>query len=161
MVFTYKDSINIEGFGKISEFLSENWESNNTIYFSSEGGEAQLIPLFLDLFEKYGYNTELVGYSDLFSSGFEIFFLAKVKKKRLLNYVLGMYHQASAELYLNENGLLVNGQELSRFRNLTRCSKDMTKLMLDTVNFTAKERKQLLSGETLFFDNDRMKKFKL
>jgi hypothetical protein len=157
MTYLFNGEINEENLADLISF-SNSIQEPFTLYFASSGGIEDLIPVYLDYFETEGNRIRLVGYSQIYSAAFEIFFRARCLERIILPSTIGMYHQCSISLVVNESGK-VSGEEEAKLDNVKDCSNKATRSFLKYLEFTESERKRILANETLYFNYKRMIKF--
>lgn len=155
MTYFFDAKINADSFIHFSEFCN-TCDTPFTMYFSSEGGWEDMIPVFLDLFDREGDRISLKGFSALYSAGFEIFFRANVAEKTILPHALGMYHGAKSSLTYHESGYLSDISEVKKMNNIKNCSKKATELLIKKLPLNDDQRSTILGGGDVYFDYNEM-----
>jgi len=158
MILSLQGEVNQEMFDKLVEFYNKN-PDNATIYFTSHGGSTDIQECIIDLINKYSTITTLIGYKDLLSSGFDVFFSTKCKHE-LLPGTLGMYHLP----ILNNVSLCTNGKHDSPyneavFEKTKTYLKDQTLELCKRLKMTKKEKQIILDNEDAYFLPKRMEEF--
>lgn len=132
-----------------------NQHKDIVIYFRSSGGHASVMHAMLDLIDRNKDRIELIGYGELFSCGFEFFFLANCQRK-LLPGTIGMYHRSSAEISINSAGRpnFIEGQAMITY--LKTFETERLKMVFDAIEMTPSEISKIKKGDDVYFQPARM-----
>lgn len=157
MIVHIKGKVDDEMLEKFIEMY--NTESNNyLVYFTSTGGSADTANVIVDLINRYAEKTTIIGYRELLSAGFYIFFVSKCKKELDIE-TLGMWHQGITDISLNDRGTIAYTnhkavQKLNKTIGYPKCVELATKL-----GFNDLEMKEFKKGEDVYFLSDRLNVF--
>lgn len=158
MILNINEPITKDTVDKISAGLN-NLKPNEKlfIYFSSEGGEIYSAEAIIHIINNNIDIIELVGYGDLISCGFDIFFKTKCYRILLPNS-LGMYHQASVRIDINESA---NASDRRGYadRQWLKLQKEQTIKFCESLKMTDKEINQIKRGKDVYFQHNRMQDF--
>src|SRR5688572_3153920 len=110
MILNLSGEVNQDSLNKLIDALNENEETRITIYLSSTGGDAGAASAIVHLISLNKKKIQIIGYDDLFSAGFYIFFKSDCEKI-LLNGTLGMYHLTCLEFDEAETIKLKNNSQ--------------------------------------------------
>ena len=135
-----------------------NGNDKALIYLNSRGGDYPAMEAMLDLINKHGKITTLAGYGTLASSGFELFFMAKCKKY-LIGGCVGMYHQSSISVIMNENWKPDYKEDEAKAEYMKTFMKIATIQICDKLNFTREEKSEIKKGNQVWFQPSRMNEF--
>jgi hypothetical protein len=138
---------------KLVQFYNQDSDEFQ-IYFSSNGGITSVAEAIIDLINKNGAKTTLIAYNEILSSAFSIFFKSNCKKT-ILDETIGMYHQATQQLFHNERGLSTPKDQFLRDQ-LTLDRKKSLKFIND-LDFNNKEKKLYNLGQDVWFNTTRLR----
>lgn len=128
------------------------------IYFSSGGGDFNPSQVITDMINSRP-DTLLIGARFLGSSAFEIFFNATCHRK-LLQGTLGMMHQSTSSIELNENGQPCYREDTARKILIKNFLKPRTLELCKNLGMTEKETLQIVKhNNDLYFQPERMAEF--
>lgn len=94
--------INTELFDKFLKDFNRI-DEDIVIYLNSRGGYISTQEAIVDLINRNKNRITIIGYCELYSSAFDIFFKSKCKKILIPN-TTGMVHLGSIDIQINENG---------------------------------------------------------
>lgn len=164
MILNLTKPVNDEMFTQLCQAVDDciQKETSLRIYLNSPGGSVDSMIAIIDLINECHEAIELIGYGELTSAAFNIFFAAKCEK-RLLPYTVGMAHFPSSELRIDARGKVIGDTYMlaglksvkdlkSLFLNLFKkldFSKEELKLINDgkDVHFTHRQMTELLNGK--------------
>lgn len=138
---------------KVTEAVNSDSEKI-TIYLCSEGGLVCICQVLLDIINKHKDRFKLIGFESLCSAGFEFFIKAECEKELLYN-TLGMIHQSSRSIYLNDdlNGSNENNKAImKRVKEYTKPNDD---IFIKKLGLTPKEFNEYKKGNDVYFQYDR------
>ena len=124
------------------------------IYFTSEGGSVSVTSAMIDIINQNVDLIELVGYGELFSAGFNLFFKSKCNKILLSNSI-GMCHISYMNVEINENLKLADPYGLALKKSFKK-EKLITEAFCKSLGMTSKEMNSVLKGKDAYFDYSRM-----
>lgn len=156
-------TINIDGeiekevFDKLVEFYNDLGDSYARIYLSSHGGATSTGEVIVDLVNENAEKTTLIGYDNLFSCGFSIFFMSKCNKY-LLNDCVGMYHQSIVPIDMNEFWK-PKATDVAKKKYMTEFMRVSTEQVCFSVGMSDEEIGKIRDGEDVYFYPDRMREF--
>lgn len=158
MILNINEVICKETVDKISTALN-NLKPNEKLflYFSSEGGETYSAEAIIHIINNNIDLIELVGYGDLMSAGFDIFFKSNCYRILLPNS-LGMFHQTTVNIDINEsaNASDRRGQADKTWMKL---QKEQTIKFCESLKMTDKEISEIKKGRDVYFQHNRMLDF--
>lgn len=127
-----------------------------TIYISSDGGLVSVLDTILHAISLDPKRFKVIGYDELCSCGFE--FYVKVNcQKTLLPGTIGMYHQSTNKIFLDDKGkpAYYDGEAYLKRKKKT-FYPELLKFM-DDCEMTNKEKKKIKIGKDVYFQYDRFK----
>lgn len=127
-----------------------------TIYISSDGGLVSILDSILHVINLDPKRFNIVGYDELCSCGFEFYIKANCKKE-LIPRCIGMYHQSTTSVSLNDKGKATyyDGEAYLK-RKQHFFYPELIKFM-DQCEFTKKEKNRIKKGDDVYFQYDRFK----
>jgi len=145
--------------GTLDKFIQSYNELDNkdilTVFFQSRGGCIDSAEAILELIKMYSKITILIGYGELCSCAFDLFFKATCKKT-LIKGCIGMCHQSSVKVDINENGHL-HGHEARALQNqIISFFKKQTDYIGNIVGLTDAEKSKIKKGIDLWIQPERM-----
>lgn len=155
MILNINEGIGKETVDKIAKGINELKVGEKLfIYFSSEGGEIPSAEAIIDMINQNVDLVELVGYGDLLSCGFDIFFKVRCHRLLLPNS-LGMCHQASIQIGINESAR--PGDTRSKIdKEWMKLQREQTLKFCNSLHMTDKEIRDIKSGKDVYFHHKRM-----
>lgn len=138
---------------KVTEAVNSDSE-RITMYLCSDGGIVCICQVLLDMINKNKDRFKLIGFESLSSSGFEFFIKAECEKE-LLPHTLGMVHQSSRSVYLNDdlNGSNENNKAL--IKRVKEYTKPNDKIFIEKLGLTTKEFNEYKKGNDVYFQYNR------
>lgn len=166
MVYNFNEEINEESTQRFLNFVNgipPLMEAENgkiikeplTLYLNSVGGFYDLSNVIVDVLNNYEGEVRLVGYGQLASCAFDLFFNTNVKRELMLG-VYGMYHMASANITINEHGKPHSSADSNTVERMKVINIERTKSLMKKLKMTAKEQNIVLKGNDLYLTNERM-----
>lgn len=131
-------------------------EEKLDVYLSSSGGSVFVAELILDLVNRHKDKITLYGYGDISSSAFDLFFLSECEKILVGNPV-GMYHQSTVEIRVNEHKTPQTNYDKMRLRLEADVYRKITTDTCKLTGMTSKETKEINRGLDVYFTPIRMK----
>lgn len=128
------------------------------IYLNSRGGTYSAAEAIIHLINRKANRTSLFAFGQLHSCAFEIFFLAKCKKE-IIGNCLGMYHQSTTKVIIDENNKTPYTEDKAVVINQTKHMKKTTLRVCEHVGMTDKEISQISKGKDVYFQPDRLREF--
>lgn len=158
MILNINEAISKDTVDKLSITLS-NLKQNEKLflYFSSEGGEVNSAEAIIHIINNNIDLIELVGYGDIMSSGFEIFFRSKCYRILLPN-CLGMYHQGSIKIDVNEGSNPYQTRDKAD-KEWMRSQMEQTLKLCNSLKMNEKEITSIKRGKDVYFQYNRMLDF--
>lgn len=123
------------------------------IYLNSGGGKTSIMSAILDLINTNPNRFVLIGYCSLASAAFELFVRAQCEK-RLLENTIGMYHQGSRSIDINDYGRPKYHEDLA-IKNQTEVYRKLTIVFIDKCGFTPTEKSKFKKDHDLYFSHER------
>lgn len=133
-------------------------EDKAFIYLCSEGGYVEAKEAIKSIIHKNSDITTLIAYGEIDSSAFELFFEANCDKEILFG-TLGMYHQATASVIINENGAVKEKGSKATKEYLTRILKKETVTLCEKLGMSKQEIAKIKTGKDVWFQQDRLIQF--
>ena len=150
-----------KGDEKLLEKFIEDWNnSGNTfkdIYIDSEGGLYSIFQIILDIINSTPSKCHLIACGELQSAAFEMFYLAKCRKK-ITPFTFGMYHLATDEIETDEKGKPKSGYAKAKLDNL-KATQKFTISFCRKIGMNTSEIKKMKNGEDVYFQADRLNYF--
>ena len=143
-----------------SELLTKVTEAVNsdsdkiTIYLCSDGGFTCVCAVSLDIINKNKERFKIIGYERLCSAAFEFFIKAECEKE-LMFKTLGMIHQSSRSVYLNDNLSGANTNNKAVMERVKKYTKPNDEIFIKRLGLTQKELRAYNKGEDVYFQYDR------
>lgn len=163
MILKIDESIKDETVDKLVSFYNNfnprNENEKAIIYFSSTGGDRACMEAMINMINIYGFHTILIGYRNLFSCGFELFYTVKCHQKIVLGECMGMYHQCSLDVRLNEFLKPEYKSDKAKLIYMEKSMRQITEDFCKELKFTDKEVRKIRKGDDVYFQPDRMKEF--
>lgn len=153
MILNLSGEINQDSLNKLIDTLNESEDQRIIIYLSSTGGDAGAAGAMVHLISLNKNRIQIIGYDDLFSAGFFIFFKSDCEKI-LLKGTLGMYHLTCLEF--NEAEINLKDSQYKASKEYLTKEKPKTKIFCEEVGMTKGEINKILKGEDVYFQPDRM-----
>lgn len=148
------ERIDDELLSRIAQFYNDLGDDYAKIYLSSSGGYSATAEAIIDIINRNSFRTEVIGFSDLFSCGFEIFFSVKCQK-RLLSSAIGMYHQSILTVEMNESWMPIESDRKKK-EYITVYTAKKTAYFLENIGLSIEEKKAVKKGKDVYFMPDRM-----
>lgn len=123
------------------------------IYLYSGGGSTGIMSALLDLININPNRFVLIGYCSLASAAFELFVRAGCRK-RLLENTIGMYHQGSRSIDINDYGKPKFHEDIA-IKNQTEVFRKLTMSFIDKCGFTPTEKTKFKKDHDVYFSNER------
>lgn len=158
MTINICESVTKETVDKIAKSINELKQGEKLfIYFSSDGGDVSSAEAIIHIINNNMDLIEIVGYGELLSCAFDIFFKTKCYKILLPNCV-GMCHQSSVTININESTKPYEerGQADKTWMKL---QKEQTIKFCNSLNMTSKEISAIKRGKDVYFQYKRMQEF--
>ena len=154
MNITISEGIEKESFDKLIKALNEN--DNVTIYLNSRGGHIADMEAMINLINTHDHGIiNIIGFGALLSSAFELFFRVKCKKE-ILPGTIGMIHQSSTAIDINEFGKATYQEGEAIMKQMKTYHRERTNLLCSSRNLTQSERNNVKLGKDVYFQYNRM-----
>ncbi len=124
------------------------------IYLSSDGGSVEVAEAIIDIVNNNSDIIEIVGYGQLISAAFNLFFRVQCYKT-LLHGTFGMCHSSYTSININESGN-PNTMEDSISKKFIKVQRDYTISFCRNLGMTDKEINAIKRGKDVYFQYDRM-----
>lgn len=156
MILNLNRDVDDRMFNILTEAVSTCIEKNDPlrIYLRSNGGDLSTCTAIVSLINECKEFIELIGYGELYSAGFIIFFEAECEKSILANTV-GMIHYPYSSVLTDARGKNKK-DEIVHLNQLKESKKDFDRF-LKSIDFTEKEYNEVLTGGDVYFLYSRMK----
>jgi len=158
MVLTLNGEINHNMLNRLANYVNLAQKDNVklNIYLDSSGGEVSVYSAMADIINNNYENIHLVGYGQLMSAAFYLFFDVKCTKE-LLPFTTGMTHYSSVDVTINTTGSPVkNGADDLIVKEMKISKTDLVSFHKD-IGLNSKEIKQFTQGKDVYFSYKRMK----
>ena len=158
MVIKINEKISEEAFDKVIaaiNSLSSTNESKICVYLSSRGGSYNAMEGLLDLINCHQGIICLIGYGQILSCAFELFFRAECEKK-LVGGACGMFHQSNISIDMNENMKPEYIEGEMQVKYMKGYMKSNTMELCRKLAFTANEFKRIKQAKDVWFGVERM-----
>jgi ATP-dependent protease ClpP protease subunit len=130
-------------------------ETSLRIYLNSPGGDVNSMIAIIDLINECQDAIELIGYGNLSSAAFNIFFAAKCKKQ-LLPYTDGMAHLPSSSLRVDARGKVIGDDYMLAGLKSVKDLKNLFFKLFKELSFTPEELKLINDGKDVYFTHKQM-----
>jgi len=158
MILNIKEAICKETVDKITIAINNLQPKEKLfIYFSSEGGDVDSGEAIISIINNNVDLIELAGYGDIMSCGFDIFFRSKCNRI-LLPGVIGMYHQGTITVTMNESEKIHQTRDKAD-KEWASLQKIQTIKLCNLLKMTDKEINQIKRGRDVYFQYPRMLDF--
>lgn len=138
--------------GFVKDVNTAEDKSDITVYLSSSGGEASLVPVFRDMIQKY--QMRLIAFDNLSSSGLDLF-LTTNTPRTVLDEAVGMYHKTI--LYHINVDLKMKPTVDKTLIDIWKRDMEVDALVIDFLGLTTKELKEIEKGREMYFDHYRLR----
>jgi hypothetical protein len=129
---------------------------NIHIYLSSDGGSAWILDLMVEIINIDPDRFTLTGYNELSSSAFEFYIKAKCSKE-LLPGTIGMYHQSTREIHINDKGKPAYNSDAAFLKRKKNIFWPTLMEFIDKCELTKKEKNKIKKGDDVYFQYNRFK----
>ena len=154
MILTlYDQDFDSELLTKVTEAVNSDSE-RITMYICSDGGWVCVCQVLLDIINKNKDRFKLIGFESLSSAAFEFFIKAECEKE-LMFKTLGMIHQSSRSVYLNDNLSVANTNNKAVMERVKKYTKPDDLIFIKRLGLTQKELRAYNKGEDVYFQYDR------
>ena len=124
-----------------------------TVYLNSGGGDPTLVPAFRRIMEER--QITLVGHGKLMSAALDLFLLTNTKRE-VLDYTLGLFHQAVlTKVTINQESKVLAQSDLKKIWKNTKYGEGLVE---DFLELTPIELAKVKKGEDLYFDHEKLRK---
>lgn len=158
MTININEDITKETVDKITQAINELQPNDKLfIYFSSEGGDVNSAEAIIHMINNNADIIEVVGYGELLSCGFDIFFKV-ICYKMLLPNTVGMCHQSNVKININESTKPYEERGVAD-KAWLKLQKDQTIKFCNSLGMTDKEITAIKKGKDVYFQYKRMQDF--
>ena len=162
MILVINETIDSGTPQKVADFLNripqDEIKLEHFIYLQSRGGNCSCAEVINHLINKSEFGITLVGFGQLCSCAFDLFFNHQ-GRKMLTKGTIGMYHHSSINVDIHENNKPDYTEDKAKLIYLTGHMRQETSKMMKMLNFTAIEVKKVRSGKDVWFQPERMHEF--
>jgi hypothetical protein len=160
MVVNINEPITKDAFEKIILSFNNLKEGERLdIYLCSVGGDVSAMEAIVDFLDTNVDRVRLIGYGELFSAAFEIFFKSKCDRT-LLSGTMGMAHFTGVNVnFLDEKR--PNKVDDKAYLQWSKIEKAGYVKFCESLGFNAKELERIRKGEDVWFQYDRLASFLL
>jgi hypothetical protein len=159
MILSLRGSINEEMLDKVINAYNNISEKERlTIYLNSTGGNVSISDTITNIINQNSTKTFLIAYGTIYSSAFKLFFEADCPKS-LAPTCIGMFHQSTMPIVMNENFKPSFAEDHCFNKLLTNFCKPETIRFCEYLEFTAKELQKIKRDEDVYFLPDRLQEF--
>ena len=138
---------------KVTEAVNSDSEKI-TIYLCSDGGFTCVCAVSLDIINKNKERFKIIGYERLCSAAFEFFIKAECEKE-LMFKTLGMIHQSSRSIYLNDDLNGSNENNKATMKRVKEYTKPNDDIFIKRLGLKPKELREYKKGNDVYFQYDR------
>ena len=156
MIIYLEGEVNSEMLTTLIRGLNECKAGKVSVYLNSVGGRVMFAEAILDIINKNKDRVVLIGFGEICSSAFDVFFNASCKKE-LLGAVIGMYHQSTTKVYSDERGKVQSDYDKMMLLIGKTEYRAVTKKTCRIVGMNRKELVQITQGEDVYFSPQRMR----
>ena len=139
----------------IQNFNNLNFQQLITVYINTEGGDISCGLVIQDILNRHSNVIELVAVGNVMSTGLDIFLKVKAVDKRVLNFTIGMLHQASADMQLSSNGTMYNECDIAVKEQLLLIHEHWLS-EFKGLGLTNKEIANYRKGNDVYFNTPRL-----
>lgn len=128
-------------------------EEEITVYLNSGGGDPTLVPAFRHLIEER--QIRLVGHGKLMSAALDLFLLTNTKRE-VLDYTLGLFHQAViTKVSINHESKVLAQSDLKKIWKHTNFGEGLVEQFLE---LSPSDLAKVKKGDDLYFDHEKLRK---
>jgi hypothetical protein len=149
----YDQDFDSELLTKVTEAVNSDSE-RITMYICSDGGWVCVCQVLLNIINKNKDRFKLIGFENLYSSAFEFFVKAECEKE-LLPYTLGMIHQPTRTMSLNNNLKPFNEGNIASHERVKKYTIPKDEIFIKRLGLTPKELREYKKGNDVYFQYDR------
>ena len=149
----YDQDFDSELLTKVTEAVNSDSEII-TMYICSDGGIVCVCQVLLHIINNHKDRFKLIGFENLYSSAFEFFIKAECEKELLYN-TLGMIHQSSRSIYLNDDLNGSNENNKATMKRVKEYTKPNDDIFIKRLGLTPKELREYKKGNDVYFQYDR------
>lgn len=156
MILNLTKTVNDEMFTQLCQAIDDciQKETSLRIYLNSPGGSVDSMLAIIDLINECKDAVEVIGYGELMSAAFNLFFAIECKKK-LLPHTRGMAHLPYTQFDVDSTGKISGDAAIASLKGL----KDLKPLfmnMFKKLDFTKEELETITNGKDVYFDYKQM-----
>lgn len=156
MIIGITGEVNNDSFEKLVKAYNELKEKEDLeIYLNSEGGYTDYAEAIIDIINTHREVTSMVGYGELLSAGFDIFFRSLCEKS-LLRGTLGMAHLSRVETSITIKSGKTQDEHEAGYKKWSKKDKIERLLFYEKLGMTQSELLKIKSGKEVYFDFDRL-----
>ena len=154
MIVSLDGDVEINMFNKLIDSYNENTDDQLHIYLNSRGGDVSIGFAIIDFINERKDNIEIIGYGELLSMVFHIFFETTCKK-RLIRNTIGMTHLSSCSYNLNSNKNMIDSSDKIYYANMKESDEEAFPF-LENLSLNKNELKSIKNGKDVYFNYKRM-----
>jgi hypothetical protein len=158
LTYVFTGEINEIKLEEIVGFINYSIGVKKRIFFSTEGGVAELAEVLIDIINQDADNIELIGFNIIASCGMDVFYKANCKKY-IKDGCYGLYHLSSYNIDMSERGTPAHKDTKWVYNHSRRFSKLNTDKMCYKLQLTKSETNKIKRGEDVLFSTERLRDF--
>jgi len=128
------------------------------IYLNSDGGSFEVMEAMIHHINLLKSRVEIFAYGRICSAAFELFYSVTCKR-HLIGGVVGMYHQSSSQVTINEQGKPEYYADIAKINYMKGYMKENTAAMCNSIGMSSKDKAKILKGQEVYFDNKQLQSF--
>ena len=149
----YDQDFDSELLTKVTEAVNSDSE-RITMYICSDGGWVCVCQVLLNIINGNKERFKLIGFESLSSAGFEFFVKAECEKE-LLPYTLGMIHQPTRTMSLNNTLKPVGEGDKASYERVKKYTIPEDEIFIKRLGLKPKELREYKKGNDVYFQYDR------
>lgn len=156
MIVNLQGEINSDMVKDLIDFYNQGYDDNE-IYLNSQGGNLSDMVIMIDMINKRKKETVLIGYEQLSSAAFILFYSVECKIS-IIGDCFGMFHQAYSAFNLNSDGDIK--REVDKFHlSLMAIMQDGLNNIIKNLRLSKSEVAKFKKGEDVYFTPQRLVEF--
>lgn len=156
MILNLQGEVNSDMVKELIDFYNQSYDYNE-IYLNSQGGNLSDMVIMLDMINKRSKDTVLIGYEQLSSAAFILFYSVNCKIE-IISDCFGMFHQAYSAFNLNSDGDIK--RDVDKFHlSLMAIMQDGLDALIKSLRLSKSEIAKFKKGEDVYFQPQRMIEF--
>ena len=156
MILNLQGEINTDMVKDLIEFCNQGYDDNE-IYLNSHGGNLADMVVMLDIINKRSRSTTLIGYEQLSSAAFVLFYSVNCKIE-IINDCFGMFHKAYSAFNLHSDGNVKKDFDKFQLSIMSNMQESLD-LLIKRLKFNKTEIAKYKDGKDVYFAQNRMLEF--